>query len=216
VATTTETHSRWWAAALALFASALVLAGCPGRELLDTQEEMRDELEMLRARLVRLEADIAGASVKIKDLTDREEKLEKDAEGSAEPDEVPPDTVEEPAPADGALRQAPLDPARGRQDAAVVSSSNGDGDGADRTDVDGSEDEEDESDPAAERGVPVDNFTRSVQTALRRAGYEPGPVDGKAGAMTRRAIREFQKDSNLPETGVADPATWELLRRYLE
>ena len=74
----------------------------------------------------------------------------------------------------------------------------------------------DEPGPVAAHGVPADDFTRNVQTALRRAGYEPGPVDGKAGAMTRRAIREFQKDSNLPETGVADPATWDLLRRYLE
>jgi hypothetical protein len=191
VATTAETHTIRRAAALALFASAFVLPGCPtSRELLDTQEDMRDEIEMLRARLERLEADIARESGKIKGLSDRDENQERESGEWAGEREAPRDAAEEPAPADG--------------------------EGAGRADADGEEEEKVEPGPLAAHGVPADDFTRNVQTALKRAGYEPGPVDGKAGAMTKRAIREFQKDSNLPETGVADRATWDLLRRYLE
>ena len=41
----------------------------------------------------------------------------------------------------------------------------------------------------------------NLQRALRRLGYDPGPVDGIPGARTRAAIRAFQADAGLPVTG---------------
>ena len=41
----------------------------------------------------------------------------------------------------------------------------------------------------------------SLQRALRRLGYDPGPADGVLGARTRVAIRAFQADAGLPVTG---------------
>jgi len=43
-----------------------------------------------------------------------------------------------------------------------------------------------------------------VQRSLKRAGYDPGPVDGRLGPATRAAIRHFQRDNGLPETGEVD------------
>ncbi len=45
---------------------------------------------------------------------------------------------------------------------------------------------------------------RKVQERLARLGYQPGPVDGRIGAKTRTAIRQFQKDRGLPATGRID------------
>ena len=41
----------------------------------------------------------------------------------------------------------------------------------------------------------------NVQRALRRLGYDPGPIDGILGSRTRMAIRSFQVDHGLPITG---------------
>ena len=41
----------------------------------------------------------------------------------------------------------------------------------------------------------------NLQRALRRLGYDPGPVDGMPGARTRAAIRAFQADAGLAVTG---------------
>jgi|GEM_PF-1393848 len=46
-----------------------------------------------------------------------------------------------------------------------------------------------------------------VQEALRDKGYRPGPVDGLMGRKTRRAIKKFQKDTNIAVTGRADKNT---------
>lgn len=45
------------------------------------------------------------------------------------------------------------------------------------------------------------------QIALERAGFSPGLVDGKIGAKTVLATREFQKSRGLPATGKLDDAT---------
>ncbi|HET6238234.1 MAG TPA: peptidoglycan-binding domain-containing protein [Acetobacteraceae bacterium] len=42
---------------------------------------------------------------------------------------------------------------------------------------------------------------REVQAALRRLGYDPGPVDGIFGPLTRAAIRRFQQDLGEKPTG---------------
>ncbi len=42
---------------------------------------------------------------------------------------------------------------------------------------------------------------RTVQQSLTAVGYRPGSVDGHMGEATARAIREFEIDQDLPETG---------------
>ena len=42
---------------------------------------------------------------------------------------------------------------------------------------------------------------RQVQSALRDKGYYYGPIDGVMGPETEAAIRAYQRDNNLPETG---------------
>lgn len=56
---------------------------------------------------------------------------------------------------------------------------------------------------------------KQIQLALRKAGFEPGAVDGVMGSKTRKAIRRFQEANLLPITGKVDKATWLKLRVYL-
>jgi peptidoglycan hydrolase-like protein with peptidoglycan-binding domain len=44
---------------------------------------------------------------------------------------------------------------------------------------------------------------RKLQQSLAELGYAPGPVDGALSDATRRAIREFERDRGLAETGEA-------------
>ncbi len=53
---------------------------------------------------------------------------------------------------------------------------------------------------------------QDVQSALIRAGLDPGPVDGRAGKKTKAAIREFQRRSNLNADGVVGEKTWSRLK----
>lgn len=46
-----------------------------------------------------------------------------------------------------------------------------------------------------------------LQRALLAKGFNPGPLDGVAGARTRKAIREFQKANGLTVDGIAGPKT---------
>lgn len=46
-------------------------------------------------------------------------------------------------------------------------------------------------------------YIRGIQEELAAHRYEPGPVDGMLGPMTRLAIRNYQRDAGLPVTGVA-------------
>jgi hypothetical protein len=70
--------------------------------------------------------------------------------------------------------------------------------------------------PAAPSRILFDEFALRVQKALKAAGYDPGPVDGKKGPLTTKALKEFQKANGLAETGMADPDTWVILKRELE
>ena len=51
-----------------------------------------------------------------------------------------------------------------------------------------------------------------VQTALERAGFDPGPVDGKMGKKTRAAIKAFQRAHGLKADGVIGDRTWKMLQ----
>jgi peptidoglycan hydrolase-like protein with peptidoglycan-binding domain len=54
---------------------------------------------------------------------------------------------------------------------------------------------------------------KAAQRALRNRGYDPGAVDGKLGAKTRTAVKEFQKAEGLEVTGRLDTETMSRLRR---
>lgn len=58
--------------------------------------------------------------------------------------------------------------------------------------------------------------TGQIQTALKNAGYDPGPLDGRMGRMTRVAIKDFQKANNLTVDGKVGKNTWSVLGQYLE
>lgn len=57
---------------------------------------------------------------------------------------------------------------------------------------------------------------KQIQLALKNAGFDPGPIDGKIGKKTRRAIREFQKAKELKVDGVVGEKTWSELKKYLK
>jgi peptidoglycan hydrolase-like protein with peptidoglycan-binding domain len=40
-----------------------------------------------------------------------------------------------------------------------------------------------------------------AQEELRKLGYDPGPIDGRLGPRTQQALRNYQRDYNLPITG---------------
>ncbi len=53
----------------------------------------------------------------------------------------------------------------------------------------------------------------SVQTSLAKLGYKPGPLDGRLSLETTRAIREFEVDQALPESGrISGPLVVRLAR----
>ena len=62
----------------------------------------------------------------------------------------------------------------------------------------------------------IDVNPDQIQLALKNAGYYNGPVDGKLGEKTKRAIAEFQKAHNLNADGVIGKKTWNTLKTYLK
>ena len=56
---------------------------------------------------------------------------------------------------------------------------------------------------------------KEVQVALRNAGYYDGPIDGKLGTKSRKAIRDFQQDNGLKVDGIAGTQTKKALVKYL-
>lgn len=62
------------------------------------------------------------------------------------------------------------------------------------------------------RAVVYRTILLRTQAALRQRGYFTGEEDGKYSPQMRDALLEFQKNADLFETGVPDPATlWTLL-----
>jgi len=56
---------------------------------------------------------------------------------------------------------------------------------------------------------------RQIQTALKNAGYDPGTIDGKLGAKSKKAIKDFQAANGLKADGKIGPKTWAKLSTYL-
>jgi peptidoglycan hydrolase-like protein with peptidoglycan-binding domain len=50
-------------------------------------------------------------------------------------------------------------------------------------------------------------YIRKLQTALTTLGFSPGPVDGKDGPNTQKAVKAFQTSHGLKPDGLAGPAT---------
>lgn len=55
--------------------------------------------------------------------------------------------------------------------------------------------------------VTSSDFVKSLQRELKRAGYDPGVMDGKMGPATRQALRRFQEAHGLSPTGDPDIPT---------
>lgn len=53
-----------------------------------------------------------------------------------------------------------------------------------------------------------------IQSALKRAGFYKGPINGKIGPMTTKSIKRFQKAKGIRQTGSVGPQTWNALSRY--
>jgi len=53
---------------------------------------------------------------------------------------------------------------------------------------------------------------RRLQRGLRRAGYAPGPVDGRYGPLTAAAVERFQTNHGLRVDGIVGPVTRRALR----
>ena len=56
---------------------------------------------------------------------------------------------------------------------------------------------------------------KDIQTALKNAGFYNGPIDGKIGRNTKKAIEDFQAANNLKVDGAAGSKTKGLLIKYL-
>lgn len=54
---------------------------------------------------------------------------------------------------------------------------------------------------------------REVQTKLYSFGFNPGPIDGAVGSMTRAAIAHYQQNRDQPQTGTVDRELLEQLRQ---
>lgn len=54
--------------------------------------------------------------------------------------------------------------------------------------------------------------TTEIQRALKNAGYDPGPADGRLGKRTKQAILDFQRAKGLKADGVVGQKTWAALK----
>jgi len=66
--------------------------------------------------------------------------------------------------------------------------------------------------PELQRCIAGD-LVRNVQEMLKRAGLDVGPIDGILGPRTAAALREFQRQHGLPQSGEPDEATLRELGR---
>ena len=56
---------------------------------------------------------------------------------------------------------------------------------------------------------------RQIQAALKNAGYDPGTIDGKLGARSKKAIKDFQAANGLKADGKVGAKTWAKLSTYI-
>lgn len=58
--------------------------------------------------------------------------------------------------------------------------------------------------------------TLQIQKALKKAGFDPGPIDGKLGAQTKQALIDFQTAHALKPDGVVGKATLKEMTPFLK
>ena len=54
---------------------------------------------------------------------------------------------------------------------------------------------------------------RELQRRLAGSGFAPGPIDGRDGPLTTRAVERFQRVHRLPVDGIVGAHSWHALRR---
>lgn len=57
----------------------------------------------------------------------------------------------------------------------------------------------------------MDDYIKWIQESLRSIGYDPGPVDGINGDLTKTEVRKFQGDCNLEVDGIVGDYTHDAL-----
>jgi peptidoglycan hydrolase-like protein with peptidoglycan-binding domain len=65
----------------------------------------------------------------------------------------------------------------------------------------------DTSASSGKRAMGNQSQIRRVQEALKTEGHDPGPIDGMMGPKTQEALRQYQRQENLKETGRLDQDT---------
>ena len=85
--------------------------------------------------------------------------------------------------------------------------------GGDRNTGDSGDGELNGQGSATAQSAPTTDDIRTVQQALADAHYDVGEVDGRLGNMTAAAIRQYQSDWELPETGEISRDLIDRLRR---
>jgi peptidoglycan hydrolase-like protein with peptidoglycan-binding domain len=69
-------------------------------------------------------------------------------------------------------------------------------------------------DPPTVKSGSTGDAVRLLQQLLKRYDYDPwdpGAVDGKFGAKTEKAVKNFQRELNLEDDGIVGPETWAML-----
>lgn len=68
--------------------------------------------------------------------------------------------------------------------------------------------------PVASTGTAPDENIRRVQLALSELGYAPGTITGRLSDSTREAIRQFERDRGMEESGTVSDGLLAELARY--
>jgi peptidoglycan hydrolase-like protein with peptidoglycan-binding domain len=79
----------------------------------------------------------------------------------------------------------------------------------------GAEPKDADSNKVTKKKNPASLTKSDIQAALKNAGFYAGPIDGKLGPLSRKAIKEFQQANGLEADGIAGQKTKALLVKYL-
>ncbi len=64
------------------------------------------------------------------------------------------------------------------------------------------------------RSLGINRSHRNIQKLLKKLGYYKGSVDGVFGPMTKKAVKNFQRDNGLLVDGVVGKNTWAKLKKH--
>ena len=68
----------------------------------------------------------------------------------------------------------------------------------------------------SESSASISMSKKQIQMDLKNAGYYDAAIDGKIGAKSQKAIRDFQADHGLKVDGIVGPRTKKELIEYLD